>query len=206
MNGISDADDNRTQLEIYELADALVRGDITAAESDRLGRLIESDPDARAHYLRFMHDSARLCRWSSVWRNSKGSGEGRAQSAKCRVESEEDGGERGERSGEQYEGEPAADAPFRVPASAILQPASAFLPTPATLPSPLSPLPSTPLSPLHYLFGSVLFSYLAVAAIFAGGLLAAWAWRPGGGDIAIALCPCVPAGENRPALRRREGC
>ena len=83
MNVISEADDDRKQLEIYELADALIRGDITAEEADRLGRLIESDAAARADYLRFMHDSAKLCRWSIVWRNSGGEGrEGRGEAGK----------------------------------------------------------------------------------------------------------------------------
>ena len=65
------------QREVYELADALVRGDITPDQSQRLGRLIADDADARVEYLRFMHDSAKLCRWSVMWSTSGDDGEAR---------------------------------------------------------------------------------------------------------------------------------
>ena len=155
-------DDDRKELEVYELADALIRGDITAEESARLGRLIESDAQARAHYLRFMHDSAKLCRWSIVWTNSRESGEWTAGSR-------EDGGERREGRRELYDGEPAADAPFPAPPPAILQPPSALLPTPSGIHSP----PST----LHYLSGAVSLSYALAVLMLSIGVVVAWTWR-----------------------------
>ncbi len=51
------------QREVYELADALLSGAITAEKSDRLGKLVSDDVEARRHYVRFMHDSATLCQW-----------------------------------------------------------------------------------------------------------------------------------------------
>ena len=59
------------QREVYELADALLHRTIIADRTRRLGELVRSNPDARRHYVRFMHDSAKLCQWSAAWEKDK---------------------------------------------------------------------------------------------------------------------------------------
>ncbi len=65
----------RLQREVYELADAQLRRTIAAEGARRLGELVRNNPDARRHYVRFMHDSAKLCQWSSAWEKEKNNGE-----------------------------------------------------------------------------------------------------------------------------------
>ena len=57
------SDSDPLRHEVYELADALLSGSLTAEEAQRLERLISSDPNALRHYVRFMHDSATLSQW-----------------------------------------------------------------------------------------------------------------------------------------------
>jgi hypothetical protein len=68
-------DAERLQREVYELADAQLRRTIAAEGARRLGELVRNNPEARRHYVRFMHDSAKLCQWSSAWEKEKNHGE-----------------------------------------------------------------------------------------------------------------------------------
>ena len=63
---LTESDPDPKRQEIYDLADALLSGEITATEANRLERLVCTDPAARRCYVRFMHQSAKL--HSGAWR------------------------------------------------------------------------------------------------------------------------------------------
>ncbi|NLF09301.1 MAG: hypothetical protein GX594_15180, partial [Pirellulaceae bacterium] len=63
MTGQLSPADDATLREVYDLADALLSREISAADSARLARLVSEDAEARRHYIRFMHDSALLGEW-----------------------------------------------------------------------------------------------------------------------------------------------
>ncbi len=179
---VSEMDDDPKPREVYELADALMRGDITAEQSDRLGWLIENDADARLHYLRYMHDSAKLCRWSTMWSGSGGNRRGAEERGEGREGWKESAGERGG---------PADDSPSDPSAPAAWQP----------FPRLPSHAVAAMLSPLHFSINGVLLSYLCVVLVFATGLVGARWWgrthaaRSFGGGVAFspASAPAAPA-------------
>ena len=68
------SDSDRKREEVYELADALLGDALTAEQARRLDEFVCNDLDARRHYVRFMHQSAKLCQWSIAARAAKGKG------------------------------------------------------------------------------------------------------------------------------------
>jgi hypothetical protein len=72
MNAPAPEDRDLTRREVYELADALLCDGLSAEEVQRLERLLCEDAEARRHYVRFMHHSARLCRLSSAVMDAEG--------------------------------------------------------------------------------------------------------------------------------------
>ena len=58
--------------EVYELADALLAGTISADQSRRLAELVGADDESLAHYIRFMCDSATLGQWGLESETSDG--------------------------------------------------------------------------------------------------------------------------------------
>jgi hypothetical protein len=55
---------DRKVWQVYRLADAVVRGTITAESARRLDELLRTDAEARRLYVEYMVDSAAFCRWS----------------------------------------------------------------------------------------------------------------------------------------------
>jgi hypothetical protein len=66
MNGFDRKDGERVRHEIYELADAFLCDGLSDDEVRRLEKLLCEDTEARRHYVRFMHQSAKLCRLSTA--------------------------------------------------------------------------------------------------------------------------------------------
>jgi hypothetical protein len=161
------------QIEVYELADALVRGAITPEEQERLVQLVENDAEAREHYIRFMHDSAKLCRWSVAWRNSD------PQWAAICGEAPEEGSEvRGQD-----------------PDISLIHQPSLIVHHSASLSSPLSLLPS--------LLGGAMLSYAIVLLIVGVGVLAAWTWKAHDSrqEVFVAQAPAGSAAQPNDARK-----
>jgi len=53
-------DDELIEQEVYDLADACLRGDMSPAQAERLRKLVCDDARACRHYVRFMYDSCGL--------------------------------------------------------------------------------------------------------------------------------------------------
>ena len=65
MSEISPNNRDQKRSEVYDLADALLSGAISAEQSRRLADLVGGDDESLRHYIRFMYDSATLGQWGS---------------------------------------------------------------------------------------------------------------------------------------------
>ena len=163
--------------ELIDLAFAVCDGTATDAQVKHVEEILTGDPAAALCYLECLD-----LHFDLDYRGRRSGLDRRAvqRIGKCTRHELPAGARIGD------EDEPAADAPPLPHSPATVHPPEALdapLPTPGAT---LSPFPS-PLSPLYYLLGSVLCSYLAAALILGSAVVAAWAWNASGGYGVVAV-------------------